>query len=60
MIGGEQKATVWNEPWSLKTIVIFGAIGVVAVLAWGVLMYLSFKAWVWTIVQLAKYWGYLA
>ena len=27
--------------------------------AWGLLMYVSFKAWVWTIVQLAKYWGYL-
>lgn len=30
-----------------------------AILAWGTLLYLSFKAWVWTIVELAKWWGYL-
>lgn len=48
------------KTWSLPNILVVLLVVVAALLAWGTLMYLSFKAWVWTIVELAKYWGYLA
>lgn len=42
-----------------KNILIVVVVGVAAILAWGTLLYLSYKAWVWSIVELAKWWGYL-
>ena len=42
-----------------RDVAIWGLVIVAAVLAWGTVLYLSYKAGVWTIVGLAKWWGYL-
>ena len=42
-----------------RDVAIWGLVIVAAILAWGTLLYLSYKAGVWTIVGLAKWWGYL-
>jgi len=42
-----------------RDVLLWGLIIVAAILAWGTLLYLSYKAWVWSIVELAKWWGYL-
>lgn len=42
-----------------RDVAIWGLVIVAAILAWGTLLYLSYKAWVWSIVELAKWWEYL-
>ena len=42
-----------------RDVASWGLVIVAAILAWGTLLYLSYKAWVWSIVELAKWWGYL-
>ncbi len=53
---------LWNNQiirWTIKEYLLATTLGLAVPLAFSVVFYLSTKAWVWTIVTLAKHWGFL-
>lgn len=48
-----------DREWTTKDILIVGAIVLCVGAGFAIIGYWSYKAWVWTLFELARYWGYL-